>query len=530
VDARSLSGSTIEGDVALIGAGPAALTIASELVGRGATVVMLDGSPGGRTLPPNDTESECFREDYGEWESMRWLGIGGTAHLWNTRIGLECQAKYVPLDPIDLERREGVRLSGWPMAWETLERYYARALPICGLASGSFHAQDWLGNGEELLPLRPNGFGHGVFQVGAGRIFTETEPERIARDPNVLWCPGASVTRLELDARGKAVSVAHAMSANGSAMRVHAPLFVLAAGGIENARLLLLSLPDGGESGVAYGHMVGRCFMDHPRDYSCVLVPHDPRAFDRLGFYDVHHTAAGVIRGRLALTDIAMRVGGHLSASVSLRRRPLKRTRFDDWGPLSRLQSRVRGAATAGRPADSGPTAPHVEMELHLEQAPQPWNRVVLGARRDAFGLPRAELQWSWNDADRRRLERVRALLVAELTRCGVGRVDVSPEPRLVPSAHHHMGTTRMSRGPEDGVVDRDARVYGLSNLFVAGSSVFPTGGSANPTLTVVALSLRLADHLSGLLRLGIEESNSIRVARVGRSRAPEASVPNTRP
>jgi len=140
-----------------------------------------------------------------------------------------------------------------------------------------------------------------------------------------------------------------------------------------------------------------------------------------------------------------------------------------------------------------------VELALHLEQAPDRDNRVVLGLDRDDLGLPRAALRWRWTARDQANLDRLRALVAEDLARAGLGRVRFADEVPLDPAAHHHLGTTRMHRDPEQGVVDEHCRVHGVANLFVAGSSVFPTGGCANPTLTIVALALRLADHLAPL-------------------------------
>lgn len=134
---------------------------------------------------------------------------------------------------------------------------------------------------------------------------------------------------------------------------------------------------------------------------------------------------------------------------------------------------------------------------IDLEQAPHPENRIVLSAEHDRCGIPRAILRWRWRAEDQENLQRVRVVVKRELERGGVGRVwrlnDDPPDSNV----HHHAGTTRMDPDPRRGIVDANLRVHGVENLFVVGSSVFPTVGFANPTLTVVALALRLADHLA---------------------------------
>jgi len=131
---------------------------------------------------------------------------------------------------------------------------------------------------------------------------------------------------------------------------------------------------------------------------------------------------------------------------------------------------------------------------LNLEQLPHPENRITLGHRRDALGVPLPTLEWRWRPDDQRGLDRLRAVVAAELRAVGAVTVDVARH--LDPNAHHHAGTTRMHDDTALGVVDRHARVHGTDNVYVAGASVFPTAGFANPVLTIVALTLRLARHL----------------------------------
>jgi choline dehydrogenase-like flavoprotein len=134
---------------------------------------------------------------------------------------------------------------------------------------------------------------------------------------------------------------------------------------------------------------------------------------------------------------------------------------------------------------------------LDLEQAPHPENRVLLSDRRDSLGQPRAVLHWRWRGEDEAHRNNIRVTFARELERAGVGRLHVAAESPLNPAAHHHAGTTRMHPDPGQGVVDEHLRVHRVENLFVTGSSVFPTAGVANPTLTAIALTLRLADQLS---------------------------------
>jgi choline dehydrogenase-like flavoprotein len=142
-----------------------------------------------------------------------------------------------------------------------------------------------------------------------------------------------------------------------------------------------------------------------------------------------------------------------------------------------------------------------------IDPAPNPDSRVTLGTDLDRLGQRRVQLDWRLSPIDKRSVRRTVELLAAELGQAGLGRVQVMVDesPRSWPTdlvgAWHHIGTTRMSHNPRLGVVDANCRVHGVSNLFVAGSSVFPTAGSGTPTLLIVALALRLAEHLKAQLR-----------------------------
>jgi choline dehydrogenase-like flavoprotein len=297
-------------------------------------------------------------------------------------------------------------------------------------------------------------------------------------------------------------SITHVRAActTGRALRVRARAFVLAAGGIENARLLLLANHLhglGDESG-----LVGRCFMEHPRDVACRLVPADPELFDRCGLYDMHRGTGGIVMGRLMFTDEARRRQELPAMSITLQPLP----REFRWPTAESLRTRVLGARQRERSAwfrGAGTRRRFAAFELlvNLEQAPDPENRITLGHDRDRFDLPKAAIHWRWRAFDERNLARIRATVAGELERHGLGRVEVTAGTPPDPNAHHHMGTTRMHRDPRRGVLDEHARVHGVSNLFVAGSSVFPTSGFANPTLTIVALTLRLAEHVDKQLQ-----------------------------
>jgi choline dehydrogenase-like flavoprotein len=154
-----------------------------------------------------------------------------------------------------------------------------------------------------------------------------------------------------------------------------------------------------------------------------------------------------------------------------------------------------RGGAEWSRHPQPSSVFDAVRLLMNVEQFPNPDNRVVLGSACDRFGVPRATLHWRWTDRDQGRLLKLRDVLRDGIEGAGLGKVEFADVPPN-PLAHHHAGTTRMHADPRQGVVDSDGRIHGMENLYVTGGSVFPTAGFANPTLTIVALALRLGDHL----------------------------------
>jgi choline dehydrogenase-like flavoprotein len=285
------------------------------------------------------------------------------------------------------------------------------------------------------------------------------------------------------------------VQANGSVTEIEARTVILACGAIENARLLLLS---GFRSA-----WLGKAFMEHARDFSLVLMPTND-LFTNASFYDQHTTEDGTwIGGRIAPTPEAIEEFDIPHASMTL----VPRAR-EDRGLLSRAAHRITraaGRAWRGRYGWSSVRAPErafdaFKIVLNFEHDPRASNRVELGDRRDRYGNRLPILYLEWTDREQARLERLRRLIKEWFRQAGVGELLIKPGARPDLSAHHHAGTTRMGSTPEDGVVDPWGRLYGVDNLYAAGASVFRTVGFANPTLTIVAMSLRLAQHVDGEL------------------------------
>jgi choline dehydrogenase-like flavoprotein len=227
-------------------------------------------------------------------------------------------------------------------------------------------------------------------------------------------------------------------------------------------------------------------------------------------------------RGELALSSASQRAAGVLNATVSLTPATLEAppmSTFEQFPPDSMPSFRGVIRADSTRPvaepneqpsrAPIAPGAPRLFALLtRQEQAPNRDSRVTLTSERDAMGMPRVKLDWRLTALDRRSFRGFYEVLGRELGRSGIGRVrmhewvlesESSSWPKSLGGGWHHMGTTRMHPEPRRGVVDANCRVHGLANLYVAGAAVYPTAGCANPTLTLVALTLRLSDHLKAV-------------------------------
>lgn len=459
---------TLEAEVCIIGAGPVGLTLARELGRSGVEAVLIES--GGRFF------GRAGRLDRGTVEAepalvalhrSRARGMGGTARLWNTEVTGGMAARYAPFEDIDFETRAPLRDSSWPFGRGELDPYYERAHEHAAL--GAFEYQDGIDDGLQRLALA-DGLVNRMYRLGGAKRFTHDLPALLASDTAVRVVRGATVTDAFWSTAGTRVEGVRAR-ARRMASEIRARRFVLAAGCIENARLLMLWL-DGEEAGPPRPDWLGRGLTEHPVDRSVMLesptaVLHEP------SFYQPHgqHAAPLALMGRIGFEREALIQGQHLNAAIRLV-------------PLSDPPT-----------PHGGFTSYHVFIDL--EQAPHYDNRVTLSDRRDPYGTPQAALHWRWRDQDETSRTRVRETVVRALERAGAGRVMSRAGTGLDPNAHHYSGTTRMNPDPSEGVVDTDLRVHGLENVFVAGSSIFPTAGCLNPTLTAIAIAIRLADHLT---------------------------------
>ncbi|PHK95456.1 FAD-dependent oxidoreductase [Pseudoroseomonas rhizosphaerae] len=549
LDALSLPpGTALEADLCIVGGGAAGLTLASALEDSGLSVLLLEA--GGRKFDPKSQDglqgSVAPGSSHSPPHMYRRRVLGGATAIWGGRC--------VPFDPIDLERRDWVEGSGWPLPWEELASYYPAAQEHCEAGAYAYDVGTALPPGApptiegfsdpDLVSdrlerfSRPTDFGKSTFARLAAaarvRILLNAHAVRLAAD-------GGPVERLE------------GASAPGRGFTVRARRYVLATGGLEVPRLLMAS-DDSRRGGLGNeGGALGRFYMCHAENtlgrlrlnpagrpvaldfevtedgtyvrrkfglsaaaqrreglLNTIFRLHYPLIADPAhgsgvlsAMYLVKDAILPEYRRKLATIEIANR--GRMKRDAAFWARHMANVVLDSPGVLKFGQAWLRKRTFASR------KLPFVvvrsrdgsyPLDVNAEQVPNPDSRVTLTAERDAFGLPRLQVDWRLHPQDIDSL--VRSMRVARdaFARSGTATLEfddatIEDEVRAsTPVGGHHIGTARMAASAHEGVVDADCAVHGVPNLYVASAAVFPTSSHANPTLTIVALALRLADHL----------------------------------
>ena len=501
-DARTLdNGRQIEGDLCIVGAGAAGITLALEWIGKGDRVLLLEG--GGFDYDPR--MQDLYRGDiiglpYFPLQAARLHYFGGTTGHW---AGF-CST----LDPIDFEVRDWVPHSGWPITRAELVPYYARAGRVVQIGPDEWTVAEWQRRDSTLVPfaLDPKVAWSKMWQFSTPARFGTLYRDAIVSARDVHLYTHANVVEIHANESVTAVDGLRVRTLDGKEHRVTARRYVLACSTIQNPRLLLASNRRA-PAGLGNGNdLVGRFFMEHLEMPSGNLVtlgtaPPSIRLYD----FVFGRTKA---RAELALTPARQRQEQILNATIALEAAPLANAGQStfQWATPDVVEHMRTDRVV---PDSATPAVPTVPRTFHLltrqEQAPNPASRVTLSAERDALGMPRARLDWRLTPLDRRSFRGFYDALGRELGRAGIGRLQMNdwvmeaadaPWPKSLGGGWHHMGTTRMHPDPSQGVVDANQRVHGIGNLYVAGASVYPTAGCVNPTLTLVALTLRLSDHL----------------------------------
>ncbi len=519
-DARDFpAGKMLPCDILIVGGGAAGLTLALELAGRHENVIVLEaGGECARRRSQRHFEGAYTSPLKGRpLATSRWRALGGSTLRWTGQCGRMTRA--------DFEHRPWVANSGWPFGLAQLKPYYERAEDLLGLGSFSEDttlAVDGAGNPTLLL----HEFRFPEERNFAARFGSELE---IAR--NIQIIVNAMAVEIETDADARHVDSVRVDNGLGIRFKITARKIILAAGGIENARLLLCSRNVSKEGLGNTQDNVGRYFMDHPYFSAAVTGLGDAnricpdstiddyeKIFDRQVIKVIQFDTDWAQKQELVNCGILL-IGrerfkanpSYLSPAVDNLHSLLELIRESRFGDreTKRLLARVSTSVPSILAAYLRSLRPgerrrdRATFRSTLEPVPDRNSRVRLSTKKDQFGLPLVDIDWRLGDLEYRSLVKIHEILASELADNGAGHVELrlEPDPKTgwpepLQGGRHCIGTTRMHTSPQLGVVDANCKVHGITNLYVTGSSVFPTASYVNPTLTILALAIRLADQI----------------------------------
>jgi choline dehydrogenase-like flavoprotein len=502
-------------DICIVGSGAAGLAIASEMFNAQLRVVLLES--GGMEFEPATQalyDAEMSGLPHPGTRQGRFRVCGGSTTKWG--------GQTLPLMPSDFEPREWVSHSGWPITFEEMLPYYSRAYRFLQVDQMNFDSDLFA-----YLRTTPPA-------MDSKRVwyhFSKWSPQPSVREIYLPWIAAsdrctlmlhANVSDICLEPNLGRVNEIQVCSLTGKKATVRARTFVICAGGIETARLLMANNRQH-TKGIGNEHdLVGRFFQDHPNAMVGWLKSSDAAKVQR--YFNVFHKRGLKYSVRLTATSQWQRENRTLNASMgvifvqengvlqhlkdsylAIRNRRVNRE------VLSNLLRIAGNPSAAASPiwhylVKGRSYAPGAKLQICLtcEQEPNPESRVLLSDKRDALGIRQANVRWQLTELTRHTMQKFSEALHDEFRRVGLGEMVFDPwlhdnSPAWLDHINdqfHHMGTTRMHDSPHEGVVDRDCRVHGIANLYVGSSAVFPTSGHSNPTLTIIALCMRLSDRL----------------------------------
>jgi len=511
------SGKSIQCDLCIIGAGAAGITLAREFDDSGLNVWLLES--GGFDFE-QDTQDlykgTSTGRNYYPLDRTRLRYLGGTTNHWT---GV-CR----PLDEIDFEKRDWIKHSGWPFDKKHLLPWYKKAQIVCQLDDFIYDVSHWLPQDQQPSPFIKGNIKAIASQHSPPTRFGKVYRQQIQASCNITCCLHANVTHLQVNKTASRLQRLRIETLDGILINIQPQFTVLAGGSIENVRLLLAS-NDIEPMGLGNSHdLVGRFFMEHlvltgggallttkgrlpsywyhPQYRSrrrsptpTLLLDNELQSREETGNYSaiLHSPKRNRAVRSMRYLETSMRKGREID---------------DLWEHLGNIIVDIDDVASNlyYRSTDNSKEPIEPVLYQQWEQVPNPDSRIVLSSERDRLGLPRVTLDWRLSEIDRHTLVAGQQAMAREVGQLGIGRLRIDTEateamPDAVHGGYHQLGMTRMHEFPDRGVVNADCRLHSIDNLYIAGGSVFPTAGSSNPTLTVVALALRLADHLKEKLQ-----------------------------
>jgi choline dehydrogenase-like flavoprotein len=510
----------LSADICVIGAGAAGITIALKLMESGSSIIVLSG---GETKESERAQrlyrSEIVGHAHDGVHTGRCRAMGGTTTLWG--------GQAFPFSDIDFGHREWVQNSGWPITSSDLEPYYDKAREVMLISSLDFYADVY-----GLFGVKPPEFDPKSLQS----IFTQwsTQPNfaavygaKLNDSASLRVVNNVHVTNIQDDTTSTTITHVDVKSFRGKYGRVSAKVFILAAGAIETARLLLASDSNcEGGLGNANG-LVGRYFQDHVVMKCAKIVPTNRKRlrdlYDLFYYGGVHKLMPKfILSPEIQVQQQILGAVGYIDFEreetniVSSVKALIKSLKEGSLPPMHSVVAIANQIPDLGRmiyrfkvkKRSFAPDKGDIWMSAHCEQEPLSVSRIMLSKDKDEFGMRRSVVDWQVSDLTYRTIKTLTDVVSSEFERLDLGRLiptaglteDQANWKQHFGDTFHHMGTTRMNREPEHGVVDCDLKIHGLDNMYVASCSVFPTSSYANPTFTMLALALRLSDHVSNCL------------------------------
>lgn len=525
-------------EICIVGAGPAGITIAREFINTKFEVILIES--GGLKFDSklqSLSSADVSSSNKSNLKYARRRQIGGNSHVWNAPIDRNTPGwRCLPLEPLDFESRQWIPNSGWALKNEQIEPYYSRAHQMCGLEEIDYAFKNWQNYKFTSLFSHSNNLRNTISQYGNSSIFTRDYPSQIQNAANITTLIYSTVVNIETNSSGRKIVNLEVSSIRGNKFNIAAQKIVLAAGGIENARQLLLSNQ---QQPLGLGNqydLVGRFFMDHPQIELGLFIPFSRQLLNHSQLYDIHSVNQASVLGAMSLkTELIIQkqlpnhaihfyptYHNYLAAakdSLELIVDDLVKAKVPQ-DLCKRIEFMVRGRdyfkhalfwktkrVLFNKNLGKWSFLPNeksrfsaLKLICQLEQIPLSSNRIILTSERDLLGQNKISLLWRLNNWEINSLYKIVEEIEQELNQSKIGYFARFELPTSWDFNHvsgfHHLGTTRMHVDAKYGVVDSNCKVHGISNLYVAGSSVFPTGGYANPTLTIIALAIRLADEI----------------------------------
>ena len=524
MDAKSFSSETRQNaDVCIIGAGVAGITLALELDKKGISSILLDGGDESFSMESQSLYSPGDKiEGYEDITYNRLRFLGGSSNHWQNSTGLFTKE--------DFEKRDWIPNSGWPITHEDIAPHYVLAGHYCGTGTDGYDTQYWLNKMGGVDPTK----GSNALELGINKAaipptrFYYVHGAKIVDSEHINLIKNANLVDLEFDENTQLVNEITFVTYNSqSRHKVTAKQFILCCGGIENARFMLLfNEKYQNKIGNQYDN-IGRYFMEHPVLRAANFYPSKNTKLDILN--------EGILEEGRMIKGFMQIDGETLTRNKAINLRlPLHRkTKYeisegirsyhyltdsskadgfpnDGWSHIYNIIADLDMFAEAiARKKFSTELFEHAkefggyEISMMFEQIPDRNNRITLSEDRDVLGIKKVNVQWQLLKKDKENVWTALELIAKELGKSNLGKLHILDEyeeqvfGNKMFFSHHHMGTTRMADSPNNGVVDKNLKVFGTQNLFIGGSSIFSTSSHVPPTLTISAFSVRLAEHLA---------------------------------